>query len=178
MPATGTSPAGATSPTPAREPRPATSAGAGDRDAVPLAPGADRRWREIQAMFVDDPRGSLQQAADLIDSVIDEFFAVVRRRRAALAACWQDRDADTEALRITLKDYRAFWTAVRDMPAAAAAGGQAAADAGAAGARAGPGPVPGAGPGAGPSAGSHTAYGAGPGTASGASEPGRGSEPG
>src|SRR5204863_1439682 len=98
-----------------KEPGLASSA-AGGAGAAPPG-GADRRWREIQATFVDDPRGSVQRAAGLIDTVVEEFAAAVRRRQAVLASSWQDRDADTEALRVTLKDYRAFWAVVRDMPA-------------------------------------------------------------
>ena len=73
-------------------------------------------------MFVDDPRDSLQQAADLINTAIEESLAAIRRRQAVLASSWQERSADTEALRIALKDYRALWTVVRDMPAAGADG--------------------------------------------------------
>jgi hypothetical protein len=68
-------------------------------------------------MFVDDPRDSVQRASDLIDTAIEELLASIRRRQAALASSWQNRDADTEALRVTLQDYRALWTVVRDMPA-------------------------------------------------------------
>ena len=74
-------------------------------------------------MFVDDPRDSLQQAADLINTAIEESLAAIRRRQAVLASSWQERSADTEALRIALKDYRALWTVVRDMPVAGANGG-------------------------------------------------------
>lgn len=96
----------------------------------PSALRDDRRWREIQGMFVDDPRDSVQRASDLIDTAIEEFLAEIRQRQAALASSWQTRDADTEALRIALKDYRALWAVVRDMPAVSAPGGGAAASAG------------------------------------------------
>jgi hypothetical protein len=78
-------------------------------------------------MFVDDPRDSVQRASDLIDAAIEEFLAEVRQRQAALASSWQNRDADTEVLRVALKDYRALWAVVRDMPAVSATGGAAAA---------------------------------------------------
>ena len=85
--------------------------------AAPSASRDDRRWREIQGMFVDDPRDSVQRASELIDTAIEEFLAAIRQRQAALASSWQNRDADTEALRVALKDYRALWAVVRDMPA-------------------------------------------------------------
>jgi hypothetical protein len=78
-------------------------------------------------MFVDDPRDSVQRASDLIDTAIEEFLAAVRQRQAALASSWQNRDADTEALRSALKDYRGLWAVVRDMPAVSVPGGAAAA---------------------------------------------------
>jgi len=110
------------------------------------APQGDRRWREIQAMFVDDPRDSVQQASDLIDTAIEEFLAAIRQRQAALASSWQNRDADTEALRSALKDYRALWAVVRDMPAVSVPGGAAAAGAGFGGSSFGAGPGGSAGP--------------------------------
>jgi hypothetical protein len=106
---------GGAAPTPAR---PAQTGPSASRD--------DRRWREIQGMFVDDPRDSVQRASDLIDTAIEESLAGIRHRQAALASSWQNRDADTEVLRVALKDYRALWAVVRDMPAVGATGGAAA----------------------------------------------------
>jgi hypothetical protein len=125
------------------------------------APGDDRRWREIQGMFVDDPRDSVQQASDLIDTAIEEFLAEVRQRQAALASSWQNREADTEVLRVALKDYRALWAVVRDMPVVSATGGAAAAG-GAAVASAGAG---------------GSSFGAGPGGSASRHEPDRGARP-
>jgi len=116
------------------------------RGTAQSAPQGDRRWREIQAMFVDDPRDSVQRASDLIDTAIEEFLAAIRQRQAALASSWQNRDADTEALRSALKDYRALWAVVRDMPAVSVPGGAAAAGAGVGGSSFGAGPGGSAGP--------------------------------
>ena len=106
----------------------------------PSASRDDRRWREIQGMFVDDPRDSVRRASDLIDTAIEEFLAEIRRQQAALASSWENRDADTEMLRVTLKDYRALWAVVRDMPALGATGGSAVAGAGVGGSSLGAGP--------------------------------------
>jgi hypothetical protein len=103
----------------------ASPVAAGASRTAPRMPDGDRQWREIQAMFVDDPRDSLQQAADLINTAIEESLAAIRRQQAVLASSWQERGTDTEALRIALKDYRALWTVVRDMPVAGAKGGAA-----------------------------------------------------
>jgi len=91
-------------------------------------------------MFVDDPRDSVRRASDLIDTAIEEFLAEIRRQQAALASSWENRDADTEMLRVTLKDYRALWAVVRDMPALGATGGSAVAGAGVGGSSLGAGP--------------------------------------
>jgi hypothetical protein len=77
---------------------------------------ASQRWDRIQAMFVDDPRGSVTQAAGMIDEAIEALVAAARERQAGLAASWQDRDADTEELRTTLRGYRAFWNSVKELP--------------------------------------------------------------
>jgi hypothetical protein len=106
----------------------------------PSASQDDQRWREIQGMFVDDPRDSVQRASDLIDTAIEDFLAEIRQQQSALASSWQNRDADTEVLRVALKDYRALWAVVRDMPAVSATGGAAAASAGAGGSSFGAGP--------------------------------------
>lgn len=91
-------------------------------------------------MFVDDPRDSVQRASDLVDTAIEELLAAVRQRQAVLASSWQNRDADTEVLRVALKDYRALWAVVRDMPAVGATGGAAAASSGIGGSSFGAGP--------------------------------------
>ena len=116
---------------------PQATGGAASMPARPVQTGPsaardDRRWREIQGMFVDDPRDSVQRASDLIDTAIEEFLAGIREQQAALASSWQNRDADTEMLRVALKDYRALWAVVRDMPAIGVTGA-AAASAGAGG---------------------------------------------
>jgi hypothetical protein len=88
--------------------RPAPAAAAPPAKASP-EPVPGQRWREIQAAFVDDPRGAVNSAAGAVDAAVEEFVAVIRSRQAALASSWQDGGADTEALRIALLDYRAFW---------------------------------------------------------------------
>jgi hypothetical protein len=87
-------------------------------DAASRAAGADRQWSELMAMFVDDPRGSVQLAAGLVEHAVEDLVASVRHRQASLASAWQDTEAGTEALRGALREYRAFWAIVRDMPAA------------------------------------------------------------
>jgi len=78
------------------------------------AQGADSvsaagRWTEIQAMFVDDPRASVELAADLVDDSLEAFVASARQLQGSLRSTWGGSDADTEQLRKALQHYRAFW---------------------------------------------------------------------
>jgi hypothetical protein len=78
------------------------------------AQGADSvsaagRWTEIQAMFVDDPRASVELAADLVDDSLEAFIASARQLQGSLRSTWGGADADTEQLRKALQRYRTFW---------------------------------------------------------------------
>jgi hypothetical protein len=75
-------------------------------DIPPTNP--DYRWREIQAMFVDDPRGSVERAAELAGDALRDLNNMLRERERDLRATWQDPNADTEELRTSLQGYRAL----------------------------------------------------------------------
>ena len=90
---------------------------AGDRvaDAAASTPAAastgessDSRWHEIQAMFVDDPRASVEQAAAVVNDSVETFVSSVKDRQSSLHSAWQGNDADTEQLRTALQHYRDF----------------------------------------------------------------------
>ncbi len=66
------------------------------------------RWNQAQGEFVDDPPHSVREADALASEVADAVIAEIEARRAALRSAWTDTDADTEALRIALRDYRSF----------------------------------------------------------------------
>ena len=102
-------PAGvAYAPPPAEPVSPAGAAGTSTAvDAV-----ADGRWSKIQAMFVDDPRNAVAEAAALADEAVGAFIATVRAQQAALTSSWQAEDADTEQLRTAFREYRTFWNGV------------------------------------------------------------------
>lgn len=84
-------------------------------DTFELFEGTDRddyrrRWETVQASFVDDPRGSAQQADGLLGDVVEH----VARRRQQLhdelgAANGGD---DTEAMRQALRRYRDLFHAL------------------------------------------------------------------
>jgi hypothetical protein len=109
----GTSPPAAGSPAQAGSPaRPGSPVNAGP--SVEAAAG--HQWSEILTTFVDDPRGSVEEASVMVNEAVDALIATTRGRQASLAASWQDQAADTEQLRRALQDYRAFWGSVTQLP--------------------------------------------------------------
>jgi hypothetical protein len=122
---------------------PATAATAADRNLRPgeaagnlgdfsdltfgnLVPDAEQytaQWQEIQFRFVDDPRGSVTEAADVVAQVTAKMEAAIQERQRAIeerqrAIAEQQRtlrdqwgegsNADTENLRETLRMYKTF----------------------------------------------------------------------
>jgi hypothetical protein len=76
---------------------------------LPEAAEFKARWRQVQFMFVDDPQGSVADAADVIAHVAARLEAAIQERQRALRGRWaEDTNADTETLRTTLLMYRAF----------------------------------------------------------------------
>jgi hypothetical protein len=91
-----------------------------------LLPDAGRytaRWQQIQFRFVDDPQGSVTEAAEVISQVtakleaaieerkraIEERQRAIQERASALRGRWgEGSNADTETLRETLRMYRVF----------------------------------------------------------------------
>lgn len=70
-------------------------------------PGTTEQWHDIQALFVDDPRGSVQLALQAVDGALTTFVQGLREQQAALTP--DARLGDTERLRATLRSSRAFW---------------------------------------------------------------------
>ena len=78
-------------------------------NGVPAAALSEQQWPAIQAMFVDDPQGSVQRAAAAAEEVAKAFVASLQREQAALRASWETGgDTTTEDLRTALQQYRAF----------------------------------------------------------------------
>jgi hypothetical protein len=80
-------------------------------------------WQQIQFRFVDDPEGSVTEAAEVVSQVTTKLEAAIRERQraieerqraiqeraSALRGRWgEGSHADTETLRETLRMYRAF----------------------------------------------------------------------
>ena len=73
-------------------------------------------WNEIQAMFVDDPRASVERAAGLVDDRVEEYIESVKKRQRSVQLAWQADDAGTEELRVALQHHRTFWNSLEDLP--------------------------------------------------------------
>jgi len=74
-----------------------------------------QRWDDIQARFVDDPRRAVQEADELVSTVVGELESSFRTRRDALEAGWQQGDdTSTEDLRLALQAYRSFFGRLLD----------------------------------------------------------------
>lgn len=83
-----------------------------DGGLLPTDQGDDlrRRWEQVQAAFVDEPRTAVERA----DALVGEVTELVARRfaeeRARLEGHWSSGGApDTEELRIALRRYRALF---------------------------------------------------------------------
>jgi hypothetical protein len=82
-----------------------------------LAGKLNNQWHDIQAMFVDDPAGSLRRAAEATESAMIELIAAIRNRRDELR---QDdrlpgaRDR-TEQMRVTLRGYRSLCQSISQL---------------------------------------------------------------
>ena len=80
----------------------------GDDAAASGASSAhDQRWHDVLANFVDDPRGSVLAATELVVNDVSAFVAVLdQRRKSMLNAPPEDHAANTEDLRQAAATYR------------------------------------------------------------------------
>jgi len=96
---------------PAADPKPVIAAPPPSNYGSLLSDTTELRsqWQQIQFMFVDDPRASVTEAAGVIDQVAAKLQEAIRQRQSVLRDRWDGgATADTEALRETLRMYRAF----------------------------------------------------------------------
>jgi hypothetical protein len=69
-----------------------------------------RRWETIQTRFVDEPGRSVEEADQLVSEVLRVLADTYSSERAALEQQWgSGEEASTEALRLILQRYRAFF---------------------------------------------------------------------
>ena len=69
-----------------------------------------QRWEEVQARFVDEPRGAVEDADGLVASVMQQLAEGFAQEREQLEAQWdRGEDISTEDLRVALQRYRSFF---------------------------------------------------------------------
>ncbi|MEV8631295.1 hypothetical protein AB0395_06530 [Streptosporangium sp. NPDC051023] len=75
-----------------------------------------RRWQEVQASFVDDPRDAVERADSLVTEITDSLRAALEARASGLQGRWKNTGGnDTEDLRTALRDYRALLEQLLDL---------------------------------------------------------------
>jgi len=94
----------------------AASVGGTTAGGAYLRAGAAQEWREIQATFVDDPRGAVRMAADATDAAVRALVDSLRDRESSLLS--NDGPGgmqDTEQLRAALRQYRTLCQSISEM---------------------------------------------------------------
>jgi hypothetical protein len=88
-------------------------ASAPDEEPGLLIEGRDdfqSRWEEIQVRFVDEPRGAVEDADELVATVMKSLAEGFAQERERLEAQWgRGEDISTEDLRVALQRYRGFF---------------------------------------------------------------------
>jgi hypothetical protein len=67
------------------------------------------RWPEIKAVFVDDPRASVEQADALVNEVTELVVRRLTEERSRLESEWGRGEVSTEDLRQSLHRYQVFF---------------------------------------------------------------------
>ncbi len=96
----------ATIPETARPGMPADTDLPADTDMAGDPEQLHERWAAIQSTFVDDPRGSVVAAAELVSETIAALVASAEERERGLRREWEGDGVDTEGLRNALRGYR------------------------------------------------------------------------
>ncbi|MFF5175024.1 hypothetical protein ACFY3U_20630 [Micromonospora sp. NPDC000089] len=66
------------------------------------------RWRDVQLHFVDDPRAAVGEAQSLVEEAISALSEALAAQKEKLGG-WQGAgEADTEQLRVAVRQYRDF----------------------------------------------------------------------
>jgi hypothetical protein len=72
--------------------------------------GLRTRWENLQVGFVDEPRGAVEQADQLVNETIRGLTSGFANEREKLEKQWhQGADASTEDLRLAFQRYRSFF---------------------------------------------------------------------
>ncbi|MFI0163557.1 hypothetical protein [Streptomyces sp. NPDC017095] len=100
----------------AAAPAPGGTSGPASAEAAPLmareeAEEWEQRMRHVVGGFVDEPRAAVEEADRALEEIAARFSEAVTRRRRTLRMSWEGGEergtgADTEQLRLALRDYR------------------------------------------------------------------------
>jgi hypothetical protein len=72
-------------------------------------------WTTVQASFVDEPRGAVEQADKLVSAAIKQLQETFERERSGLQSQWtREGDVSTEDLRVCLQQYRQVFDRLLD----------------------------------------------------------------
>jgi hypothetical protein len=72
-----------------------------------------RRWENVQAGFVDDPRRAVEQADKMVSAAVAALQAHIEQRREDLAETWRgEQQASTDALLTAFQCYRELFEGV------------------------------------------------------------------
>lgn len=94
----------------------AAPAPAMEQETGPLFTGSEandlrRRWDAIQVGFVDEPRGAVEHADNLVAGTMKRLAEIFAEERRRLEHQWdQGENVSTEDLRLALRRYRSFFT--------------------------------------------------------------------
>jgi hypothetical protein len=87
-------------------------------EAGPLLADAEdlaSSWSRLKAGFVDNPRGSVVAAADLVEDVTETLVAALRARQDRIRDSWDRDSRDTESLRQALLTYQGLFNRITDL---------------------------------------------------------------
>ena len=77
----------------------------------------EQKWNEIPARFVDEPRGSVEEANALVSDLMDRLVSSFSEQRERLEGQWErGDDVTTEDLRMVLMRYRSFFGRLLQVP--------------------------------------------------------------
>jgi hypothetical protein len=86
-------------------------------ERVPLLAEADELragWQMIRAGFIDDPRGSVAEAANVVEKAAEMLVAALRAQQDEIRSSWDGDGSgiDTESMRQALLNYQSLFNRI------------------------------------------------------------------
>jgi hypothetical protein len=89
-----------------------------DRPVDPGTGSFEDRWGSIQAGFIDDPQGAVEDASLLLTEMWAEVERAIKDQRQGVDGRWQGTECSTDDLRTVMQRYRDLYTRLLDISAA------------------------------------------------------------